>query len=129
MVAGVFEGNADVGGSMLVSAGGRGAYVAKFDGAGNVLWSKRFGGPGNEYGRGIAVDGAGDVIVSGQFMDVVDFGGGPLGANGRESGFLLKLDPAGDHVWSTSSADKGLLVQSVDGLYYGENFMVEKYAP
>ena len=43
-----------------------------------------------------------NVIVSGQFMGTIDFGGGPLTTSGPSADaiYLAKLDAAGNHVWS-----------------------------
>jgi hypothetical protein len=43
-------------------------FVAKLSGVdGSHLWSRRFGGSGTEAGRGVAVDAAGNVVVTGWF--------------------------------------------------------------
>ncbi len=48
----------------------------------NHLWSQSFGGTQDEIGYAIAVDGADNVLVTGQFQGTVDFGGGPLTSAG-----------------------------------------------
>jgi hypothetical protein len=47
-----------------------------------------------ENGFGVAVDGSGDVIVTGYFDDTVDFGGGPLSSAGGWDIFLVKFTAA-----------------------------------
>ncbi len=37
------------------------------------LWSSAFGGTGSDVGFGVAVNGAGNVLLSGSFFDAVDF--------------------------------------------------------
>jgi len=120
VVAGTFEGTIDLGGGTLTSAGGRDLFVAKFSPTGQYLWSKRFGGTSSEDVRGVAVDGAGDVLLTGQFLGTINFGGPTLTSAGYEDIFLAKLSGAsGGHVWSkrlgsSSAPDAGYGV-AVDG--------------
>jgi hypothetical protein len=41
-------------------------------------WSKRFGDSDFQSGQAVAMDGSGDVFVTGRLFGSVDFGGGPL---------------------------------------------------
>jgi hypothetical protein len=119
-VAGTFEGSVNFGGETLTSAGGRDIFVAKYTAAGQHVWSKRFGGTLGEDARGVAVDAAGDVFVTGQFLGSINFGGLDLPSAGFEDIFLAKLSgPSGNHVWSkrlgsSSAPDAGYGV-AVDG--------------
>jgi hypothetical protein len=45
---------------------GYGMWIAKFDGSGNVVFATYFGGSGRDTNRGIAVDAAGNVYLTGQ---------------------------------------------------------------
>jgi hypothetical protein len=120
VVVGTFTGSIDLGGGSLTSAGGRDIFVAKFSATGQHVWSKRFGGTDNDDVRGVAVDRAGDVVVTGQFLNTIDFGGPPLTSAGFEDIFLAKLSGGtGDHAWSqrfggNSAGDYGYGV-AVDG--------------
>ncbi|MBD3336737.1 MAG: hypothetical protein GF355_14590, partial [Candidatus Eisenbacteria bacterium] len=83
------------------SAGGLDLYLAKFKTtSGSHVWSRAFGGPGNDAGRGIAVDGYNDVLLTGYFEEAVNFGGGQLVSTGERDVCLVKLDGYGGHVWS-----------------------------
>jgi hypothetical protein len=114
LMTGGFTDSVDFGGGSLVSAGGEDIFVTKLDPAGNHVFSKRFGDAGaNQRGEAIAIDAAGDVLVSGVLDGVVDFGDGPIsvppGACPAEvwcekAGFVLKLDPQGNSLWSWSRA-------------------------
>ncbi|MBI4701343.1 MAG: SBBP repeat-containing protein [Deltaproteobacteria bacterium] len=102
-LAGHFYGSIDLGGGPLTSAGGSDIFVAKYDKDGKHLWSKRFGDASDEQdGTGIAVDGSGNAIVTGEFQGTVDFGGGPLtSADGvNVDVFVAKFDQDGQHLWS-----------------------------
>jgi hypothetical protein len=114
LVTGGFTEPADFGGGLLVSAGGEDIFVTKLDSAGNHVFSKRFGDAGgHQRGEAIAIDSADDVLVSGVLDGVVDFGGGPISVRPgtcpeevwcEQAGFVLKLDPLGNSLWSWSRA-------------------------
>jgi hypothetical protein len=133
VIVGTADGTIDFGGGPLPSLGGRDLFVARFSAAGQHLWSKRFGSTGVDNGRGIAVDGAGDVFVTGEFVNSISFGGTALTSAGREDIFLAKLSGAtGGHLWSKRfgnlyTTDMGYAV-AVDGSdnvaitgYFGED--------
>ncbi|MFN5093445.1 MAG: T9SS type A sorting domain-containing protein [Bacteroidota bacterium] len=103
-VTGSFSNQISVGGSALNSNGGTDIYVTKFDVFGNVSWTKQIGGSGNDAGRDITLDNAGNVILVGYFNGSVDFNPGigafQLNSYGMGDGFLLKLDSTGDFVYA-----------------------------
>ncbi|MBI4704120.1 MAG: SBBP repeat-containing protein, partial [Deltaproteobacteria bacterium] len=67
---------------------------------GSHLWSKRFGDTSDQDGNSVAVDGAGNALVTGYFWNTVDFGGGLLASAGSYDIFVAKFDPQGKHLWS-----------------------------
>ena len=79
-------------------------FVAKFDMNGNHLWSQRFGGTDNQSGNSVAVDGSGNVVLTGAFWESVNFGGGGLVAVDIDV-FLVKFDASGNHLWSKDFGD------------------------
>src|SRR5262249_49670699 len=75
-VAGSFQGTVNFGGGNLTSAGAEDIFVLKLNGSdGSFGWQKRLGAAGTDVGRGIAVDGSGNLTVTGEFRNTVDFGG------------------------------------------------------
>lgn len=90
-VVGYFSGTVDFGGGQLVSAGSTDAFVAKYTSTGTFGWARRFGAASTDYGRGVAVDGSGNVYVTGYIWGDVDFGAGTLTSHGSYDAFLLKL--------------------------------------
>jgi hypothetical protein len=130
VVAGNFAGTVDFGGGPLVGAGLYDIYVAELDAAGNHIWSKRFGDGNNQICDGAAVDGLGNVIVTGYFGSTVDFGGGALVSAGLDDAYVAKFDGSGNHIWSMSFGDAdtqwafgvatdGSNAVLVAGLFYG----------
>lgn len=74
------------------------AYVSKFDSAGNEVWTRQFGSSGTENVASVAVDGAGNVYVTGTTN-------GALAGTyvGWQDMFVIKFDPAGNEIWSTQA--------------------------
>jgi hypothetical protein len=65
----------------------------KYDSAGNELWEKRYNGPGNgiDWAFAIAVDGSGNVYVT----------GGSGGSGTSDDYATIKYDPDGNELWVT----------------------------
>jgi hypothetical protein len=109
-VGGAFLGKLSFGGDPLVTGSqppsgylsNGAAFLAKLDPEGKVLWQKAFGLQQNAQIDSIAVDADDDVIVAGKFEGDIDFGGEVL--EGWSSGFLAKLDPDGNHLFSRAFA-------------------------
>ena len=82
------------------------------------LWSGSFGGTESQYGRDVAIDSAGNIVVIGYFFNTIDLGGGAFTSLGNRDIFVAKFDPAGNHSWSKAfggdSGDYGWEVE-VDG--------------
>jgi hypothetical protein len=86
-------------------AGGSDAFVAKFDSTGALVWNTFMGSANNDYGLGLAVDGSGNVYVSGR--DNATWGT-PI--NPHAGGFdacVAKLDSSGNLVWNTFMGSAG----------------------
>jgi inorganic pyrophosphatase len=127
-VTGRFEGTADfdpdpVDTYPLTSAGSADGFVVKLDSAGGFEWAARIGGTSGDVGRGVALDGSGNVHVTGYFSGTADFDPDPvdtypLTSAGSGDGFVVKLDSAGDFEWAAriggTSGDFGFGV-AVDG--------------
>ncbi len=118
VVAGSFNGTANFGGGNLVSAGSNDTFIAKYNAAGVHQWSQRFGSTGDDAVRAIAVDGPGNVVVTGYFTGTVNFGGGNLVSAGSYDIFVAKYDLAGVHQSSqrfgSTSDDYGFSI-AMDG--------------
>jgi hypothetical protein len=100
VMTGEFRSSINFGGTTLVSAGISDIFLVRFSSTGAHQWSERFGGSGQDYGRAVAVDAAGNVCSTGQFWGTLDFGGGPLTSAGSSDIYLAKHDTNGAHAWS-----------------------------
>lgn len=59
--------------SALGGGGNSHAYVSKFDAGGNFVWAANLGGPSNDEGTGITLDGSGNIFTTGYFSSTADF--------------------------------------------------------
>jgi hypothetical protein len=104
-VAGRMNGTVDFGGGPVTSAGGRDVFVVRLSGDGAHLGTKRLGGISDEQPADLAVAANGDVVVSGNFTNAVDFGGGPLTSLGLNDAFLARYSLNGAFLWAKAFGD------------------------
>ncbi len=79
------------------------AFLAKFDNNGNRLWSTYYGGNDIDYGFFCAVDGNGDVYLTGvtYSTSAIASGGFQNVFGGTFDAFLTKFNSSGSRLWST----------------------------
>ncbi|MBW2733098.1 MAG: hypothetical protein JRH20_11960 [Deltaproteobacteria bacterium] len=100
LVTGTFQGSAEFGDTMLVSAGKSDVFLASFTLTGVLQWSKGFGTATTEFASGVVVDTTGNVTIAGSFDGSIDFGGGLLLNAGTSDVFVASFDLEGEHRWS-----------------------------
>src|SRR3989442_13214030 len=97
-MTGRVESSVDFGGGVVCPPGA--VFVSKYSPTGTPVWAKCLGGTlGGGTGRGVAVDGNGNVLVTGQFSGTIDFGTGPVRSAGATDIFLAKFSAAGAPLW------------------------------
>jgi hypothetical protein len=113
--SGSFEGDVNVGGIALKSAGASDMFVAKINGNGKAAWAKALGAAGYDGDTSIAVMPQGQVLISGRYEGIVDLGDGALPATGMGDGqFLVQLKSDGSFGWSRGMGnDTGYFPYSV----------------
>ncbi len=110
-VSGYFNGTVDLdpgpGVDSHTSNGGRDVFLSKFDANGNFIWTRTWGGSGDERGESVAVDSSGNVYVAGPFRMTVDFDPGSgvdshtaPGVGSDNDAFLSKFDSNGNFQWA-----------------------------
>ncbi len=118
-VSGYFAGTASFGPYNLVSSGLDDIFVAKLDSSGSWLWAAQAGGTDLDRGSGIALDGAGNIYLIGEFRGSASFGSLTITSSGNLDTFIAKLDANCNWLWARraggASDDLGYRV-AVDGL-------------
>lgn len=107
VLVGRYYGEVDFGGGKLLSPNDNyQAFVAKYDGSGNHVFSKSYGNEFAEAAIDVSVYPDGSMLVMGTFNWPVDFGTGTLSPIGTDI-FLLKIDPEGKTIWSQRYGGEG----------------------
>ena len=107
VVALVFSGTVNLGGGNHVSAGLGDIAIAKYNILGAYQWDLVTGGVNGESGRGVAMDGTGNVFATGNFSAVANFGGTDLTTAGDNDVFLVKFDLLAAEPLISSISDVG----------------------
>jgi hypothetical protein len=82
------------------------AFVAKYDNGGTMLWSQNLGASTYAEVRGVAVDGSGNVIVTGDYEGNLQIGGGvTIPGSASPDVFIVKYDKSGTLLWSDYAGD------------------------
>lgn len=101
-------------------SGGEDLVVLKLNSSGEYQYHSFYGSAGSDGGRGIAIDRAGNVYISGYSLAAWDGPGGTGPVNsytGEEDILVLKLDASGSYQWHTfhgSTLDDGGKRAAVD---------------
>ena len=95
------------------SKGGTDLLLLKIGSSGNLIWSKSFGGEENVYPGpgGLALDAAGNVLLTGSFageLDVSGDGATVLETKGQGDLFLITLTPDGSVRWAAGIGGEDL---------------------
>jgi len=101
--------------------GGFDAFAAKLNKSGALQWNTFMGSSETDYGYAIAVDGSGNVYVTGNSHATW---GNPKNAHqGDDDAFAAKLNNSGDTVWTTfmgspsNDSGKGIAVDGDENVY------------
>ena len=103
IVTGQFGNWLNFGTGWLLSRGNNDIFLAKFAPSGTPVWVKSFGNVGFDFGSGVVVDRNDNVLATGIYGSLVDFGGGTLFSNNGSGMFVAKFSPTGTHIWSEGS--------------------------
>lgn len=87
----------------LISAGGADIFCAKYSSSGAYQMSFRVGSTGSDMAYGIALDGSGNILVTGVFQGNVDFDPGSgtatlIGSGPSEDAYIAKYSGAGAYL-------------------------------
>ena len=77
----------------------------------NYRWARSIGATSNDQGKGIVTDQLGNVYITGEFRNTVDFDPGTsvfnLTSNGAQDIFIEKLDSSGNLIWAKNIGGTG----------------------
>ncbi len=126
-VGGAFDSTAKFGNYSATTSDTQDVFITKMDTAGNFLWVKEFGGPGNDYCKNLKVDAEGNCIASGLMANTVTFGSTQLTGKGGSDIFILKLDSEGNVLWAKQAGGVGndaprQVAISGDGFIYASGY-------
>jgi hypothetical protein len=103
VLEGLFIIRVTIDGTTITSAGGADhVFVAKFDGAGNVLWTAHDSGPYMSVGFGMATGELGGTAVTGFIKAGATFGETELTVQGHDF-FVVNYDADGNVLWARQS--------------------------
>ena len=120
-IAGTVSGSAMFGAYPVGGFGGLDVFVAKLNNAdGSVAWATSFGSTGDDVAGGIAMNDAGQILVSSNITGPI-VTGGPYSGDGDAA--LVSYDSNGSRLWSkvigTGGTDYGSgVTASSDGSFY-----------
>jgi len=107
-IAGYSLGSVNFGGGVLTNQGGYDAYLAKLDGTGAHVWSKRFGDASAQYGMAVTTDHWGNIFYGLTFNGSVDMGAGGVASAGSTDIGIVQYGAAGGYQWSHHYGDANL---------------------
>lgn len=112
MITGTFQGDTYLEG---VHFSGGGAFIAKYDSAGALLWAKKLDGLQGVYPNRILTMNNGDVVISGSLYASINFGCSILHASSVPTKFIARYNSNGDCVMAKSFEVTYLLDMASDG--------------
>jgi len=89
--------------------GNYGMLLMKVAPTGTLTWVSNIGNGsgGNETGRGVELDAAGNIYIGGHFYGTADISGAPLSCSGVYDVFVAKYTNAGTRVWAKRMGGPG----------------------
>lgn len=111
-------------------------FIAKYDVLGNLIWTKSFGGEGDDFGISMVADKDENVFITGGFTSSkIGFGMDSLinaGQLGTNDGFIAKLNLNGEVRWAYAIGgqhdDKtnSIAIDNYDNVYVTGSFLSKK---
>ena len=101
-LCGAFAGTTTIGSKTLTAKGQDDAYIAQLDESGGVAWVTQLGTAGAEACVDVALDGADNAYVVGNFSQDLVSGGKTLKVDSKGDVFVARLDGKGGFSWAVS---------------------------
>lgn len=100
IITGEFYNTANFGTHEIHSTGALDVFTAKYDPDGNTLWVKTCGSYNSDLSNGVAVDGQGNIYITGIFQSEFIFNNKGFTSTGNRDGFVAKYDASGNPLWA-----------------------------
>ena len=107
-ITGYFSGKITFGSTTLTCQGASDVFVVKLDSAGKVLWAQDTDGAGFELASALALDAAGNVLVTGYHEGPTSIGGKALPGSGKRDVFLAMFGSNSKALWVSSHGGAGV---------------------
>lgn len=101
-VSGRFAGSVNFGSVQRKANGGEDLFVVRLDPQGKVLWSLSAGGSGDDAAAAVALDGKGQLLLTGDILGKVKIGARTLDAEVYHDVLVARLTPEGKVAWAIS---------------------------
>ena len=105
--SGMFKGDLKLKDRVVKSNGDSDLLLMSFGADGSELWTKTAGGPGIDYGLGVATDNQGNSFLTGSFTGKVLFEGEEKTSSASADIFVISFDRAGKARWFNQVPGKG----------------------
>ena len=99
IVSGYFWDDMVVGAATLNHVGGSDVFVIKITPNGQIAWGRAYSGSDVEWGKGVASDDSGNLVIGGWFKGTLQLGQAVLRSIGSRDAYIAKLDPNGKVLW------------------------------
>jgi Beta-propeller repeat len=93
-------------GGLLAGAapfGGLDGFAREYDPSGNVIWTRQFGSPADDYAVGAAVSPAGEALIVGTTLGALP---GQTSSGGSDA-YIVAIRPGGGDLWGTQFGTTG----------------------
>lgn len=107
VIVGSFKNNIRFGDITLSSIGGNDLFMTKYDNDGDLIWAKRAGGSGDDYGLGVAYFNDGNIGITGYFERIALFSGNELISAGKSDMYIATYTGDGDLIWIKQGGSSG----------------------
>lgn len=105
---GSFENTITIGTTSLTSAGEYDIFIAKHSASGSFIWASQAGGDASDAAKGILVDTAGNIYISGYFEGNATFNSNTIASEGARDLFICKYDTSGNLTWVEHAGGSGI---------------------